>query len=54
MSREVYDVHLFGALTEVREIVHEWMTNYNVKRPSDYLDNIPPRACRRSLSQTKN
>lgn len=33
MRREVLDAHLFGSLTEVREIVHEWMTSYNGERP---------------------
>ena len=54
MRREVLDAHLFGSLTEVREIVHEWMTSYNEERPHAPLNNIPPSVYRRSLNQTNN
>lgn len=54
MRREVLDAHLFGSLTEVREIVHEWMTSYNEERPHSSLNNIPPSVYRRSINQTNN
>lgn len=50
MRREVLDAHLFNSLTEVREIVHEWMTSYNEERPHDSLNNTPPSVYRRSIN----
>jgi putative transposase len=41
--REVLDAHVFTSLSEVREIVHEWMTTYNEERPHEALGNVPPR-----------
>ena len=39
---EVLDAHVFGSLSQVREIVHEWMTSYNEERPHESLGNLPP------------
>ncbi len=39
---EVLDAHLFTSLSQVREIVHEWMSEYNEERPQDSLGNLPP------------
>ncbi len=39
---EVLDARLFTSLSQVREIVHEWMTEYNEERPHDSLGNMPP------------
>lgn len=39
---EVLDAHVFGSLSQVREIVHEWMTSYNEERPHQSLGNLPP------------
>lgn len=50
MRREVLDAHLFASLTEVREIVHNWMISYNEERPHDSLGNLPPSVYRRSLN----
>ena len=50
MRREVLDAHLFGSLTQVREIVHTWMIDYNEERPHDSLNNLPPSVYRRSLN----
>ena len=50
MRREVLDAHLFGSLTDVRSIVHDWMTSYNEERPHEALGNIPPSVYRRSLN----
>jgi putative transposase len=52
--REVLDAHLFGTLTEVREIVHEWMISYNEERPHQSLGNLPPSVFRQQQNQTKS
>lgn len=39
---EVLDAHVFSSLSQVREIVDEWMTNYNEERPHQSLGNLPP------------
>lgn len=54
MRREVLDAHLFGSLTEVRDIVHQWMIDYNEERPHESLNNLPPSVYRRSLNKTNN
>jgi transposase InsO family protein len=38
---EVLDANLFGSLSEVREAVHQWMTEYNEERPHKSLGNLP-------------
>ena len=43
---EVLDAHVFGSLTEVRDIVHECMTSCNEERPHAALGNLPPRLFR--------
>ena len=48
---EVLDAHLFSSLSEVREIVHQWMTDYNEERPHDSLNNLPPTLFRQQLNQ---
>lgn len=49
---EVLNAHLFASLSEVREIVHEWMIAYNEERPHDALGNLPP--CRFRQQQQAN
>lgn len=39
---EVLDAHIFNRLSEVKEIVHDWMTIYNQERPHSALGNLPP------------
>ena len=51
---EVLNAHLFGSLSEVREITHEWMTSYNDERPHDALGNLPPRVFRQQQTNPKN
>ena len=42
MRRELLDCHIFTSLSEVREIVQEWMIDYNHHRPHEALDNLSP------------
>ena len=51
---EVLDANLFGSLSEVREAVHLWMTEYNEERPHKSLGNLPPSLYRQQLNQTKS
>jgi putative transposase len=51
---EVLDAHLFSSLSEVRQIVHEWMIDYNEERPHDSLGKIPPSHYRQKLTQAPN
>ncbi len=40
---EVLDAHVFESLSRVRELVHQWMIDYNEERPHSALGNLPPR-----------
>ena len=51
---QVLNAHLFGSLSEVREITHEWMTSYNDERPHDALGNLPPSVFRQQQTHPKN
>src|SRR5690606_21444440 len=51
--REVLNAHLFASLSEVREIVHEWMTSYNDERPHQALGNVPPRVFSQQQARSK-
>jgi putative transposase len=48
---EVLDAYLFRSLSEVREIVHEWLLVYNEERPHESLGNLPPETFRRQQTQ---
>ena len=39
---DILDVHLFGSPTQVRELTHEWMIEYNEQRSHDSLDERTP------------
>ena len=39
---EVLNLYLFSSLTEVREMTHWWMIDYNEQRPHDALDDLTP------------
>jgi putative transposase len=39
---EVLDFYVFRTLSEVREITHEWITEYNEERPHYSLGNLTP------------
>ena len=52
LRREVLDAHLFGSLSEVREIIHHWMISYNEERPHASLGNLPPRTYKQQLTKT--
>jgi len=47
---EVLNPHLFGNLTEVREISWAWRLSYNEERPHQSLGNIPPAEFKRQLN----
>ncbi|MFN9978294.1 MAG: transposase, partial [bacterium] len=51
--REVLDAHVFTSLSEVREIVHEWMTTYNEEHPHEALGNVPPSIFSQQQAQPK-
>jgi putative transposase len=40
--RELLDAHLFRSLTHVRQLVDEWMLNYNTQRPHHALNFMTP------------
>lgn len=42
MRRELLDCHIFTSLSEVRDMVQEWMIDYNHYRPHEALDNLSP------------
>lgn len=42
MRNEVLNLYLFRDLDEVREIVSQWMIQYNEQRPHDALGGLPP------------
>jgi len=52
LRNEVLDAHIFHSLSQVRDLIHDWMTAYNEERPHDSLGNLPPRLF--SQQQTKN
>ena len=43
LRNEVLDAQIFHSLSEVRDIVHLWMSADNEERPHDFLGNLPPR-----------
>ncbi len=51
---EVLDAHVFGSLSEVRDIVHDWLTSYNEERPHAALGNLPPSLFRQRQTNPKN
>jgi putative transposase len=51
---EVLDAYLFESLSQVREITHHWMTEYNEERPHDSLGRIPPAMFRRQVENAGN
>lgn len=38
--REVLDAYLFLELEEVRELIEQWVEEYNTRRPHEALDNL--------------
>lgn len=40
--REVLDAYLFLELEEVRELMEQWMEEYNTRRPHEALGNLTP------------
>lgn len=47
---EVLNAHIFHSLSQVREIVHQWMIDYNEERPHDSLGGLPPLQFRQTLN----
>lgn len=50
---EVLNAHVFNSLSQVRELVHQWMTAYNEERPHSALGNLPPRLFSQQITPTK-
>jgi len=40
--RELLDAHLFRSLAHVRQLVDEWMQDYNTQRPHQALNFMTP------------
>ena len=49
---EILDAYLFDSLSQVRDVVHDWMISYNEERPHEALRNLPPTVFRRQLNPT--
>jgi len=47
---EVLNAHLFGSLSQVRQIAEEWMITYNEERPHKSLGNLPPTLFKEKLT----
>lgn len=47
---EVLNAHLFGSLSQVRQIAEEWMITYNEERPHKSLGNLPPSLFKEQLT----
>jgi putative transposase len=50
---EVLNAYVFNSLSQVRELVHQWMTDYNEERPHQALGNLSPRRFSQQLTPTK-
>jgi putative transposase len=48
---EVLHANLFGSLSEVREAIHLWITEYNEERPHKSLGILPPSHYCQQLNQ---
>ncbi len=40
--KEVLDLYVFNSLEEVHWTTHQWLEEYNTKRPHHSLDDLPP------------
>ncbi|WP_093824945.1 integrase core domain-containing protein [Spirosoma endophyticum] len=40
--REVLDAHVFTSIKQVRQIVNQWLTEYNTERPHQSLKFMTP------------
>ena len=49
--REFLDANLFTSLSQVQDLVFEWMSTYNEQRPHCALGNLPPTIFRHQLNQ---
>ena len=51
---EVLNAHVFESLSQVRDLVHQWMIAYNEERPHDALGNLPPSLFSKQQTQNHN
>ena len=51
---EVLNAHVFESLSQVRDLVHQWMIFYNEDRPHDALGNLPPSLFSKQQTQNHN
>lgn len=47
----ILDAYVFADLNEVRWLTHDWMEEYNERRPHEALDNNTPREWKEKLLQ---
>lgn len=50
----VLDAYLFFELSQVRQLTHEWMEEYNYRRPHEALDNMTPKEWKNKLLIKEN
>ncbi len=50
---EILDFYLFRTLNEAREITKRWLTEYNIERPHESLNNRTPEEYRLMAEETE-
>jgi putative transposase len=47
----VLDAYMFFDLDQVRQLIHEWMEEYNQRRPHEGLNNLTPEEWKNEVSK---
>lgn len=50
----VLDAYMFFELNQVRQLTHEWIEEYNYRRPHEALDNMTPKEWKNRLLTKEN